>query len=205
MRHIQPISLNEAKKAKPIPSTATLIGFIMYINSRWYYGAFYTFHDFAAKLYEDFSGYDVDDQFFGDVAALHDALQKSMSDIGEDSDMVISMIDSSNFWWGLTTKCAPNILLDFYCSGDPYEGARALDLAFTDTKSLMKKWSNGMESEPGYIGLSIANDHSHLEKYLERVEAGEAYFDVDDILGSINAKSKELQALVKYHKIKGLI
>jgi hypothetical protein len=156
-------------------------------------------------VYEDFSGYDVENEFFGDLAALQSSMLDAIEGNGQGGELAVDDIDSMNFWWGMKSKCAPNILLNCYCYGDPYEGARALDLAFDGLKPLMKKRNNGMASDPGYIGLSIANDHSQLDKYLEQVESDESYFEKDDIINSIKTDSKELQALVKYHKIKGLI
>jgi len=208
MKHLHKyVNLNEAEKS-PVPSApsaVTPIGFILYIRSRWYYGAFPTFHDFAGRVFEDFTGYDVETEFFGDIGHLKGSFFSSFESNGEGGDMVSSDIDSMNFWWGATPKCASNILLDLYCYGDPYKAASELDLAFSGLKPLMSKWRNGMDSDPGFIGLSIANNPSQLDRYMEYAETEDAYFDRDDILDSIKTGSKELQALVKYHKIKKFI
>jgi hypothetical protein len=70
----------------------------------------------------------------------------------------------------------------------------------------MDKWTNGRDADPGYTGLSIANDPSQIGRYIEEVQTNDnCYFSEEDILGSINKDSKELQALVKFHKMKKFI
>ena len=198
MRHIENFWVNEGKSdsSKIIP-----IGFIIYLGNCWYYGAFPTFHDFACKVYEDFSGMDVADEFFGEVFDLKQALWDATNDSYE---TMADDIESMAFWWGMTPKCAPNILLKHYCSGDPYKAAKELDLAFSDVKVLMSK-RKGKDSDAGFIGRSIRNDHSQLGIYIDRVTE-DSYFTKEDILRSIPTDiPKELQALIKYQKIKGLI
>jgi len=200
MRHIAPFTLNEAKTIPGSP-----IGFILYLRNRWYYGAFPTFHDFACLVYEDFSGMDVEGEFFGDMSLLKHSIWEALDGNGMGGELANDDIDSASLWWGMTPKCAPNVLLEHYFPGNPYKASKELDLAFIGTKAIMDKWVNGRDADPGYIGLSIANDHSQLERYLEQVESEDAYFDKDDIINSIKTDSKELQAMIKYHKIKGLI
>lgn len=200
MKHLKALTLNEARSPEIKP-----IGFVLYIRSTWYYGAFATFEDFASKVYEDFTGSDVDDldeEFLGDMGSLQDVLYTQMD--GTDETMT-SDISNSTFWWTMNPKCALNILHDHSFTGNPYSGARTLDLAFTGLKTLMTEWPNGMDSDAGYVGTSIQNDPSQLEHYLDCAEDESAYFTKEDIIGSIKGGSKELQALVKYHKIKGLI
>jgi hypothetical protein len=198
MRHIQPFSLNESNDQAQVNP----IGFILYLRNRWYYGAFPTFHDFACKVYKDFTSESVDEEFFGEVFDL----KQAMWDATDDSDEALtSDINNMIFWWGFTPKCAPNTLLAYYLDGNPYGAAKSLDMAFSDVNPVMTKWPNGRDADAGFIGRSIQNDHSQLELYLNRVDE-DSYFSKEDIIGSIPTDiPKTLQSLIKYHKIKGLI
>jgi len=211
MKHIHKyVNLNEAEEA-PIPPASprkfvSPIGFIIYLRNCWYYGAFPTFHDFACQVYEDFSGMDVENEFFGEMALLKNSLWEAIEGNGQGGELANDDIDNMSLWWGMTPKCAPNILLQHYYPGNPYTAAKALDLAFSGTKAIMDKWNNGRDADPGYVGLSIANDPSQINRYLDEARENEnCYFSEEDIIGSISTGSKELQALVKFHKMKRFI
>lgn len=202
MKHIHKfVNLNEAGKS-PVPSApsaVTPIGFIIYLRNCWYYGAFPTFHDFASLVYEDFSGMDVEGEFFGEMALLKQSLWKTLDDNGMGGELASDDVDSSSLWWGMTPKCAPNILLQHYFPGNPYTASKALDLAFSGTKTIMDKWTSGRERDLGYIGLSIQNDPLQFDMYIEKYSNKDD--DDKDFTFSDIVKVTPVSAIASYMKM----
>jgi len=181
--------LNEGEEPK------VLQGFILSLDYI-HIGAYYTLPDFLDAVFQSEIGdpYDEED---GRLLTVDDLMERIQS--YNDSPHWANVIP--RLWAGLklkdTSKVKYNSLPD-----NPYSAVDTLDRWFINSRREMSLHYNGnWETDLSWLAVSIQNDNDLVELYAE--QQPEMLKGAIDFLKS--GDQDKIIALIKYHKIKGLI
>jgi len=176
-------------------SSKTLQGFVLSLDYI-HIGAYYTLPDFLDAVFQSEIGdpYDEED---GRLLTVDDLMERIQS--YNDSPRLANVIP--RLWAGLklkdTSKVKYNSLPD-----NPYSAVDTLDSWFTNARREMSLHYNGnWETDLSWLAVSIQNDNDLVELYAE--QQPEMLKGAIDFLKS--GDQDKIIALIKYHKIKGLI
>ena len=176
-------------------SPKLLQGFVLHLDY-FHVGAYYTLPDFLDVVFES----EIGDRYEEDEGRLltEDDLMERIQ-IYNDSTHWENVIP--RLWCGLKLKDTSK---ERYTSlsVNPYSAVETLDRWFTNSKREMNLHSNGnWETDLSWLARSIENDNELIELYAEKHP--EMLKGAMDLLKS--DEYDKINALLKYHKIKGLI
>ncbi len=144
-----------------------------------------TFNEFAQEVYESINGSRAS-EFLPDEFALLDSLHDSgyfeHTDVSETPDL----------WTGFRPKSQTPSYTSVWCF-NPYEVIESLESVFINPKAIIRR----PKGSKMYIVNSIINSPGDLPYYMDR-----PYFEDEVLPELLKNPDPDLQALLKYHKLK---